>query len=269
VDIKDVKRGRAALDPALILSELAKTSSTWRDIDVFAQVTSTNDVAIARLGNAGPDAVLAVTADEQIKGRGRLQREWSSPVGAGIALSMAIPVSRFACQVSAIPLLVGIATQVCLAKVCDSVRLKWPNDLMIISQDQSLKKFGGILVQLHGNHVVIGIGINTHLTQEELPTEFATSLSLEKVYVTREALIADIIHEVENSLQSLASDWISQYQEVSCTLLSQVNVTLANDRIVTGFAVRVLTSGALVLETLEGEIEVTSGDVVQVRSQPN
>ena len=97
----------------------------------------------------------------------------------------------------------------------------------------------------------------------------ATSLSLEKVYVTREVLIADIINEVENSLQSLASDWISQYQEVSCTLLSQVNVSLANDRIVTGFAARISTSGALVLETTEGEIEVTSGDVVQVRSQPN
>jgi hypothetical protein len=75
VDIKDVKRGRPALDPDLILSELAKTSSKWLDIKVFAQVDSTNDLAISQLSNVSQDSVFTITADEQLKGRGRLDNK--------------------------------------------------------------------------------------------------------------------------------------------------------------------------------------------------
>jgi BirA family biotin operon repressor/biotin-[acetyl-CoA-carboxylase] ligase len=131
VDIKDVKRRRPALDPALILSELSKTSSKWLDLTVLEQVESTNDLAIAQLANASQDSVFAITADEQLKGRGRLQRQWQSPFGAGIALSVAIPTKFFNCAISAIPLLVGIAANNCLKGLGATSKLKWPNDLMI------------------------------------------------------------------------------------------------------------------------------------------
>ncbi|CAB4330400.1 unannotated protein [freshwater metagenome] len=265
--IKDVKRERAALDPALILSELAKTSSTWRDIEVFEQVSSTNDLVIARLASANPDAVLVVTADEQIQGRGRLQRVWQSPFGAGIALSIAIPTSAFPCPVSAIPLLVGLVARNCLAQHSDLIRLKWPNDLMLISSNKQLKKVGGILVQLQGRHAVIGIGINTDLTDVELPTEFATSLALAGISIRREALIASLLNALEQILNNPDPEWLTAYRAASCTLQSEVLVTLPADRTISGFASNVLISGALVLDTPQGQIEITSGDVVQVRSQ--
>jgi len=267
VGIKDVKRERAALDPALILSELAKTSSTWRDIEVFAQVSSTNDLIIERLAGAKSDAVMVVTADKQIQGRGRLQRPWQSPFGAGIALSVAIPISAFPCQVSAIPLLVGLVIHGCLSQHTELIRLKWPNDLMALTPNQELKKVGGILVQLQGKHAVVGIGINTDLTKAELPTEFATSLALLGISIQRELLIAEILASLEQELNKPDPNWLAGYQAANCTLQTEVLVTLPADNQISGFASSILESGALVIDVPQGQMEITSGDVVQVRSQ--
>ena len=192
-----MKRGRPALDPSLILSELAKTSSKWLDITVLEQVESTNDLAISQLSNATNNSVFVITADEQLKGRGRLQREWHSPFGAGVALSIALPTKLFRCEVSAIPLLAGIAANNCLKALGANSKLKWPNDLMIEMKSGELHKIGGILVQRQDEHVVVGIGINVDLTKAELPTENSTSLSLIDIRASRESLIAALILQLE------------------------------------------------------------------------
>jgi len=269
VDIKDVKRGRPALDPALILSELAKTSSKWLDIEVLEQVDSTNDLAISRLSNTAPNSVFSITADEQLKGRGRLQREWNSPFGAGIALSFAIPTKNFSCETSAIPLLVGIAANNCLKKLGVNAKLKWPNDLMIAFDSTELKKVGGILVQRQDEYVVIGIGINVDLEVEELPTENATSLSLLNISASREILIADLIVQLEVVTKLTTEEWLPLYVQDSSTIGTQVTVARKAESMVSGLAINLLESGELLLDTDGGLIEITSGDVLQVRpSQP-
>jgi len=264
-----VKRRRPALDPSLILSELAKTSSKWLDIEVFEQVDSTNDIAISRLANTTPKSVFSITADQQLKGRGRLQREWHSPFGAGIALSVAIPTKFFSCETSAIPLLVGIAANNCLKKLGANAKLKWPNDLMIANESTELKKIGGILVQRQDEYVVIGIGINVDLEAYELPTESATSLSLLEIITSRETLIADLLLQLEIVTKLSAEEWLSLYVQDSSTIGTQVTVARKAESMVTGVAISVLESGELLLDTDDGLIEITSGDVLQVRpSQP-
>ena len=263
--IKDVKRGRPALNPSLILSELAKTSSKWLDIKVFDQVDSTNDLAIEQLSNYSQDSVFAITADEQVKGRGRLQREWHSPFGAGIALSVAIPSKFFSCDISAIPLLVGIAANECLKGLGANAKLKWPNDLMIETDSAELKKIGGILVQRYNDHVIIGIGINVDLQNAELPTENATSLLLLDIRTSRESLIAALLVQLELVTKLNSEEWLQLYTQNSSTIGTKVSVARKSDSIITGNAVAVLKSGELLLDTKLGQIEIMSGDVLQVR----
>ena len=260
-----MKRGRPALDPDLILSELAKTTSKWLDIEVFEQVESTNDIAISQITNDSRDSVFAITADEQSKGRGRLQREWHSPFGAGIALTVSIPTELFNCEISAIPLLAGIAATNCLKNLGANAKLKWPNDLMIEIESGELKKIGGILVQRQDGFVVIGIGINVDLKLEELPTENATSLSILKIEASREALIATLLVELEKATKLSSDEWLPIYAKYSSTIGTYVCVTRKSDSLVTGIATKVLNSGELVLDTQDGVIEITSGDVQQVR----
>lgn len=260
-----MKRGRPALDPALILSELAKTSSNWLDIKVFDQVDSTNDLAISQLANAEQNSVFVITADEQLKGRGRLQREWHSPFGAGIALSVAVPTHFFNCEISAIPLLVGIAANNCLKNLGANAKLKWPNDLLIEMKSGELNKIGGILVQRMNEYVVIGIGINVDLSIDELPTKNATSLSLTGIDVSRETLIADLLVQLEMVTKIASEEWLPLYEIDSSTIGTQVAVVRAAESTLTGTAITVLKSGALLLDTEDGQIEITSGDVLQVR----
>src|ERR1043165_240193 len=64
----------------------------------FESLPSTN-TELARMASEGAAEGLAVLADEQTAGRGRLQRAWSSPKGAGLYFSMllrpAIPVDQW------------------------------------------------------------------------------------------------------------------------------------------------------------------------------
>lgn len=260
-----MKRGRPALDPSLILSELAKTSSKWLDITVLEQVESTNDLAISQLSNATNNSVFVITADEQLKGRGRLQREWHSPFGAGVALSIALPTKLFRCEVSAIPLLAGIAANNCLKALGANSKLKWPNDLMIEMKSGELHKIGGILVQRQDEHVVVGIGINVDLTKAELPTENSTSLSLIDIRASRESLIAALILQLEKVTELESRDWLPLYVQESSTIGTQVTVARKVESTITGLARKVLESGELLLDTDNGPVEITSGDVTQVR----
>jgi BirA family biotin operon repressor/biotin-[acetyl-CoA-carboxylase] ligase len=165
--------------------------------------------------------------------------------------------------------LVGIAANNCLKKLGVNAKLKWPNDLMISNESTELKKIGGILVQRQDEYVVIGIGINVDLEVDELPTENATSLSLLNVTASRETLIADLIVQLEIVTKLTTEEWLPFYVQDSSTLGTQVTVARKAETMVTGTAIKVLESGELLLETDGGLVDITSGDVLQVRpSQP-
>ena len=137
---------------------------------------------------------------------------------------------------------------------------------MIASTSGELGKVGGILVQLQNNHVVVGIGINTDLEVSELPTQLATSLAIAGFDIPREVLIAQILAELELTTGDSTQNWHNQYVSMSSTLGNRVQVTNLNQETLSGLAKSISTSGALILETDQGLVEVIAGDVMQVRT---
>jgi BirA family biotin operon repressor/biotin-[acetyl-CoA-carboxylase] ligase len=106
----------------------------------LGSVTSTQDVA--RELSVGS----IVVADHQTAGRGRLDRHWEAPPRTALLVSFVLERS---------PLL-SLAAGVAAALACGpSVRLKWPNDLLV---DE--RKLGGILVETTADRAICGIGIN-------------------------------------------------------------------------------------------------------------
>ena len=106
----------------------------------FGSVTSTQDVA--RELPVGS----IVVADHQTAGRGRLGRRWDAPPGTALLVSFVLQPN---------PVL-SLATGVAAAEACgESVRLKWPNDLLLGDA-----KLGGILVEAKADKAICGIGIN-------------------------------------------------------------------------------------------------------------
>jgi len=190
----------ADLDPEAIQS-LLHTQSLGRDLRVFAEVGSTNDMALAA-GREGAPEGLAVLADCQSAGRGRLGRTWESPPGVGIYTSVLLRPRVSASSASLLTLAAGIAVAEAIREVTTlQPRLKWPNDLQLAGQ-----KVGGILVEgatLEGqlNEAVVGIGINVNHDVTDLPAALgnrATSLRLSLGHsFSRTALVAGLYNTLE------------------------------------------------------------------------
>jgi biotin-(acetyl-CoA carboxylase) ligase len=78
-------------------------------------------------------------------------------------------------------------------------------------------------------------------------------------------LIADLIAQLESVTKLSSDDWVELYTQDSSTIGTQVSVARKSEAVVTGFATAVLKSGELLLDSEDGLIEITSGDVLQVR----
>ena len=112
----------------------------------FDSAGSTNDIAM-RLAERGEGPGLAIIADTQTRGRGRLGRQWFSPPGSGLYISLVIRPGETAFDPDRAIALVTLMAGVALAEAIESSTglapsIKWPNDLLI-----GPRKLAGILAE--------------------------------------------------------------------------------------------------------------------------
>jgi BirA family biotin operon repressor/biotin-[acetyl-CoA-carboxylase] ligase len=133
-----------------------------RRLEVLPRTDSTNQRLLEADAADDPQALFA---EAQTAGRGRRGRQWRSPFGANLYLSLAWSFPAWPPQLSALSLAVGVACGRALrAAGLREVMLKWPNDLRV-----GAAKLGGILIEQRGEaggscRVVIGIGINVAMS---------------------------------------------------------------------------------------------------------
>jgi BirA family transcriptional regulator, biotin operon repressor / biotin---[acetyl-CoA-carboxylase] ligase len=230
----------------------------------YESLPSTN-TELARMASEGAAEGVAVLADEQTAGRGRLQRTWSSPKGAGLYFSILlrprIPVDRWPLITFMAALAVGDALQEATGLRTD---IKWPNDLL-----SGERKICGILSEAietpAGRAVIVGIGIN--LTQSAFPE--ATSVAeATGVKPDREAILAALLsaltrwYSLLNEREKIVAAWSSRSSYATGRLV-QVN---NGDELWRGTTCGVEPDGALRLRTVSGEIKVLrAGDVQSLR----
>lgn len=131
------------------------------DIEVHALLGSTQDRARERL-RAGQRQPAAIFADAQSAGRGQRGRDWQSPPGAGLYLTLVWPSARPLLAQSGASLVAGLGVRAALAGFGVEAQLKWPNDLWV-----RRRKLGGILVEAlaagSGSTLLVGVGLNLAL----------------------------------------------------------------------------------------------------------
>ncbi|MGH8876586.1 MAG: biotin--[acetyl-CoA-carboxylase] ligase [Stackebrandtia sp.] len=261
---------RKPLDTAR-LRRWCRDSRMWDSIEVLDSVDSTN-TALSQRATAGAHAGSVLTAELQTAGRGRISRSWVSPPHAGIAVSMllrpAVPTVRW----SWLPLLAGVATCQTIVEVCGvSAALKWPNDVLVGGR---LGKCSGILAEIAGGAVVLGIGLNVSLSREELPRADATSLLLAGASETdRTTLLTHLLDRIAGWYASWrategdpeASGLAEAYALRCHTLGLTVSVSLPDGDRFEGVASAVDGDGRLCVETEDGRRSVAAGDVYHVR----
>lgn len=211
-------------------------------------------------------------AEEQVAGRGRQGREWVSPIGGGLWLSVlvrpgGVPKDRWGW----LSLMAGLAAQDAVRSACRvPALLKWPNDVVVQAAacggDKSQRKLGGILSQvIDDDAVAIGIGINVSLRSAELPVPQATSILMEAGVQDREALLADLLVALSQRLAQwrtgdarLAAD----YREACITIGRLVEVTMPDRSMLSGIVTGIDDDGHLKVDDGESVTTVTAGDVV-------
>src|SRR5690606_14257357 len=136
-------------------------------LDVRWSIASTN----AELLAAEPaDGAVVLLAERQTAGRGRLGREWASPLAANLYLSLARTFDGGLARLGGLGLVAGVAAAEALhALGYGAVRLKWPNDLVVPGGTAGgLRKLGGLLVEGGGEYAgpvraVVGLGLNVRM----------------------------------------------------------------------------------------------------------
>lgn len=152
-----------------------------------------------------------IVAEQQTAGRGRRGRQWASPFGENIYYSLLLRVEGGAAQLEGLSLVVGLAVLRAIQELgVVGGGLKWPNDILV-----SGKKIAGILLELSGDpadvcHVVIGVGINVNMRNQDGIDQPWTSMRLEggKV-IDRSALINSLNGHLSRYLQA---HWLEGFQ---------------------------------------------------------
>jgi BirA family transcriptional regulator, biotin operon repressor / biotin---[acetyl-CoA-carboxylase] ligase len=235
----------------------------------YESLPSTN-TELARLASEGAPEGVTIVADEQTAGRGRLQRAWSSPKGAGLYCSILLRPTIPQNQWPLITLMAALAVGDALREACDlQTDIKWPNDLL-----SGERKICGILAEAietpAGRAVIVGIGIN--LTQNAFPSELA-DVATSVVEATgrapeRNAILAALLGALCDWYRLLGEPGkiVDAWSNRSSYALGKVVQVSNGDEVFQGTTCGVESDGALRLRATSGEIKsVRAGDVHSVR----
>ncbi|RPH63606.1 MAG: biotin--[acetyl-CoA-carboxylase] ligase [Acidobacteria bacterium] len=243
-----------------------------RGLRCFSTVSSTNDLAM-RFADLGADEGTVVLADAQTAGRGRRGREWFSPIGSGIYVSVVLRPSGESKQfphwiASRLTVAAGVAlAEGVRASTGLPVELKWPNDLVV-----GRRKLGGILTELSTTGadrpaVVVGIGVNSGLTvYTSTLVPVATSLEAElgrpidRAPVLVETLAALAVRYEE--LRSTRFDAIlTAWRAFAPSLRGAAIEWESPEGVVRGHAIDLDTDGALLAQAGDVVTRLVAGEV--------
>jgi BirA family biotin operon repressor/biotin-[acetyl-CoA-carboxylase] ligase len=243
------------IDTSRIAAQL-RTERFGRSLRALSLTGSTNDDARADALAGAADGHVVV-ADQQSSGRGSQGRQWLSPGGRDLYVSIVARPSVAFRMLPTLTLAVGLGVALAVDELLGSARssVKWPNDVWI-----ARKKVAGILVEASTvgsevSAVIIGIGLNVNRTgfDPEL-VDHATSLHLASGReLEREHALCTLLAHVERSVDRWARDG-------EHAIITEVDARLAfRGEPVThdGQAATLLglaANGAIRLKTSQGEV---------------
>jgi len=237
----------------------------------FESIGSTNEEAKAWARNASTPAPhgAIVSAAEQTSGRGRRGRDWVSPAGKGVYLSIVWRPKIAPPQIGQLTIVTALAGARALKEISGlNIDTKWPNDLLY-----QRKKIGGILCEAEIRNgeiefVVAGVGLNANFAPEDLPKRLvfpATSLLMAtgKPFSTA-ALQSACIQALHAEYARYDSgNWSTQRAEFirRCAIIGEHVFVRDEQQEYSGIATNIDNDGILIIQTATETRRVLSGDV--------
>ena len=256
------------------LSQLSKSNK----VEVHTIIDSTNSYLMRHLISHNKDrkAMLlqgqVCLAEYQSDGRGRRGRQWVSPFGSHVYLSLYWQLEQGLSGAMGLSLVTALAISDAIKELLDiNVELKWPNDIYIGGV-----KLAGILIELEGqasgpSDSVIGVGLNLRMpahSAQLIDQPWTDLQSHSQKLIDRNQLCAVIIsclidrlksHQ-EKGLTAMVDEWHKQdvYLDKNVKLIT-------GDRVTSGICRGINNQGALQLE-VDGVIKSIYGGEVSLRA---
>ncbi len=246
-------------------------NSVYKDRIIYHEVTDSTNIRGKELAVAGAPHGTVIITDEQLAGKGRMDRKWVSPRASNLMFSVLLRPDLRVDQVFFLTMLLALSVRDSLKALFDIVALiKWPNDIYV-----SGKKTGGILAEFSVSenrveHVIVGLGLNVNWHPEERSEVLypCTSIMRETgCSVERSSLLVEILLQFEKNYQAGMLEkgaWIMfQEQWNACSYVLGKNIVVKNGtKRITGKAVEIDKTGALIVKDGSGkESRILWGDV--------
>ncbi|MGP4123147.1 MAG: bifunctional biotin--[acetyl-CoA-carboxylase] ligase/biotin operon repressor BirA [Sodalis sp. (in: enterobacteria)] len=235
---------------------------------VLPVIDSTNQYLIQRISTL--ESGDACVAEYQAQGRGRRGRQWVSPFGNNLYLSLYWRLEQCPTVGSGLSLMVGIIIAETLQRLgAEGVRVKWLNDLYLND-----RKLAGILVEIISKagddaHVVIGAGINLAMREPAtgIINQGWSNLQEAGISIDRNALVAELTDTLRQALRQFQRDgfapFVTRWQALDNFFDRPVKL-LIGDREIRGIARGINIHGALLLEQ-DGERHAYWGGEISLR----
>lgn len=237
---------------------------------VIPVIDSTNQYLLDRMDQLQSGD--ACVAEYQQAGRGRRGRQWISPFGTNLYLSMYWRLEQGPAAAMGLSLVIGIVLAEALQELgAAGVRVKWPNDIYLDD-----RKLAGILVELTGKTgdaalIVIGAGINLAMSQPAAGAINQGWINLQEAGVTvdRNALAAKIVNKLRAALIQFEQDGLTPFIGRWASLDNFIDrpvKLLIGDREIFGIARGIDQQGGLILEQ-DGVRKSWVGGEISLRPQ--
>lgn len=239
----------------------------------FASLPSTNTEAASQARRGAAEG-LTIVAAEQTSGRGRHEREWASPAGAGLYASIVLRPQFSPSRLPLVTLAAAVSIRGALEQTVDlAADIKWSNDILIRE-----RKLCGILAEAietpQGTAIILGFGIN--LLRTSLPPDVAARATSVENEIGRkldsDLLLRHVLDDLRRryaGLHAPAGDaaLLADYERASSYAHGKSVRVDTGAEVFTGTTRGLAPDGALRVELPHGEIRVIhAGDVAAVRA---
>ncbi|KAA2251267.1 biotin--[acetyl-CoA-carboxylase] ligase [Solihabitans fulvus] len=267
------------MDLDTLRARLVAPAGPYAALDVVASTSSTNHDLRAAAAQGAADRTVLI-AEQQTAGQGRRGRNWVSPPGSGLYVSVLYrPTGVPAVRLPWLTLLAGVALVRAVRSYGADAVLKWPNDLLL---GQRRRKAAGVLAETTSGldaTLVLGMGLNVAPLPPDVPAgvggleptslgdELGTAPDRTEVAVR---LLTELATLEETWRRADGDPFVSglheEYRAYCATFGQQVRVELSGTAELRGTAMYLEGDGTLVVRSQDGaEHSVSAGDVVHLR----
>lgn len=268
------KKGYRLLDSPDVLTyeeiyEGLNTKFIGRKIIHFDSIDSTNSKAKELASLLDEDGTVVI-AEEQTMGKGRLGRNFISPNRKGIWMSIIL-------KPDINPLNVSMVTQIGAAAINKAFRemkidtlIKWPNDILL-----NKKKLCGILTEMSAeltkvNFIVMGIGINVNLDEEDFTEEVKETATSLKIEMGKKISRKEIVTRILNNFEPLYKAFVEKEDIEEAIAICRENSILIDREIkvikkensIRAKVIDINNKGELIVKYEDGSVEnLISGEI--------